>query len=124
MAFGSGGPPAGLAGPGEISQPFANPEEVDPADGTRLPGFGGSSRKFGTSLVQRTLGQSERRYLSVREVAAALGVSRATIYRLVEEGRMSHVRVSSAIRIPAEAVAGTGGGSLAPQARRRVRSRP
>ena len=37
--------------------------------------------------------------LTVREVAAALKVSTATVYRLVERGELAHLRVSNAIRI-------------------------
>lgn len=122
MAFGSGVGPAGLAGPGEGSQPLANIRVGAGVDGTRLPEFAGFSSPLGTPVVQRTPGQVGCRYLSVREVAAVLGVSRATIYRQVEEGRMSHVRVSSTIRIPAEALPAAGGRSLATGARRRVPS--
>ena len=43
--------------------------------------------------------------LSVREVAARLGVSTATVYKLCERGELPHVRVSNAIRIaPADLV--------------------
>jgi len=36
--------------------------------------------------------------LTVREVAALLRVSTATIYTLVEKGELAHFRVSNAIR--------------------------
>ncbi len=42
--------------------------------------------------------------LSVREVAAVLRVSTATVYALIERGEIVHVRVSNAIRISAAAV--------------------
>jgi len=42
--------------------------------------------------------------LTVREVAAALNVSRATVYRLVNEGHLPHARVLNAIRVLAEDV--------------------
>jgi excisionase family DNA binding protein len=42
-----------------------------------------------------------REYLSVREVAALLGVHPSTIYDLCARGELSHVRVSNAIRIVA-----------------------
>ena len=53
-----------------------------------------------------TLGNMEQRYkwhrieplLSVREVAEALGVSRATIYRLVERKELLPIRVHSDAR--------------------------
>jgi excisionase family DNA binding protein len=38
-------------------------------------------------------------WLTVREVARVLKVSRATVYRLVAEGRLRHARVSNAVRI-------------------------
>jgi excisionase family DNA binding protein len=44
---------------------------------------------------------STARLLTVREVAEQLRVYRATVYRLVVEGRIPAVRVSSgAIRVP------------------------
>lgn len=33
------------------------------------------------------------------EVAEALGISRATAYRLIETGALPHIRVSNAIRV-------------------------
>ena len=44
--------------------------------------------------------------LSVREVARLLGVSTPIVYRLCERGDLAHLRVSYAIRIAPEAVAG------------------
>jgi len=37
--------------------------------------------------------------LSVRQVAELLGVSRASVYKLVERGELACVRVSNAIRV-------------------------
>lgn len=37
--------------------------------------------------------------LTVRVVAAQLGVCAATVYRLVAEGQIAHVRVLNAIRV-------------------------
>jgi excisionase family DNA binding protein len=37
--------------------------------------------------------------LTVRDVAAQLGVCGATVYRLVAEGQLAHVRVLNAIRV-------------------------
>lgn len=54
-----------------------------------------------TFSLQRTDG--EVRYLTVREVAARLKLCRATVYRMIAEGWIPAVRVSSgAIRIPEE----------------------
>ncbi|MFL5419561.1 MAG: helix-turn-helix domain-containing protein [Myxococcales bacterium] len=38
--------------------------------------------------------------LTVAEVARRLGVCRATVYRIRREGRLRHIRVSNAIRVP------------------------
>jgi excisionase family DNA binding protein len=43
--------------------------------------------------------------LTVREAAARLRVSRATVYRLVQAGALPVLRVSNSIRIPARAMA-------------------
>jgi excisionase family DNA binding protein len=43
--------------------------------------------------------------LTVAEVARRLGVCRATVYRICAEGRLGHVRVSNAIRVPDTALA-------------------
>jgi excisionase family DNA binding protein len=37
--------------------------------------------------------------LTVREVAARLAVSTATVYALCERGQLRHVRISNAIRV-------------------------
>ena len=37
--------------------------------------------------------------LTVRDVAATLGLCTATVYRLVAEGQLAHVRVLNAIRV-------------------------
>ena len=50
--------------------------------------------------------ESVPQFLTVREVAERLRVCRATVYRMVDEGRLPAVRVSSgAVRIRAEALA-------------------
>jgi excisionase family DNA binding protein len=37
--------------------------------------------------------------LSVRQVAARLGVSTRIVYRLAERGELAHLRISNAIRV-------------------------
>jgi len=70
------------------------PGEESDTDRPNRPGPAGSV----TFQAQRTLGTP--RLLTVREVAGRLRVSRATVYRLVAEGRIPAVRVSSgAIRV-------------------------
>ena len=46
----------------------------------------------------------EKAFLTVREVARRLRVSRSTVYALCAEGRLTHARVSNAIRISWNAV--------------------
>lgn len=43
-------------------------------------------------------------YLTVREVAALLKISTASVYGLCDRGEIEHVRVLNHIRIPSEAV--------------------
>jgi excisionase family DNA binding protein len=52
-------------------------------------------------LVQQAVACAGVQYVSVREYADTLGVSRATVYRAIAAGDLPHVRVSNAIRIPA-----------------------
>jgi excisionase family DNA binding protein len=65
-----------------------------------MAGFGRSLR---TVLQGRRalglVGGGDEGLLSVRDVAARLGLCTATAYRLVSEGRLAHVRVLNAIRV-------------------------
>jgi len=47
---------------------------------------------------------SEVRLLTVAEVAAIMRVSRMTVYRMVNDGRLPHVRVGRSVRLPEQAV--------------------
>ncbi|WP_242333174.1 helix-turn-helix domain-containing protein [Anaeromyxobacter sp. SG66] len=77
--------------------------ERSDTDRPRRPGPGASV----TFQARRTLGTS--RFLTIREVADRLRVSRATVYRLVAEGRIPAVRVSSgAIRVDVGGLRGGG----------------
>jgi excisionase family DNA binding protein len=68
------------------------------------------------ALVLQKLEQSGRRsgivvqgahsFLSVREVAVRLGMCKATINRLVADGKLPSVRVGNVIRIPSSRLAG------------------
>ena len=49
-------------------------------------------------------GLSEVRFLTVAEVAAAMRVSRMTVYRLVHAGELQAVRVGRSFRVPEQAV--------------------
>jgi excisionase family DNA binding protein len=53
----------------------------------------------GRRATLRSLDGSKGHLLSVRVTAGRLGVSTATVYKLVVEGRLPHVRVSNTIRI-------------------------
>ncbi|HYN74736.1 MAG TPA: helix-turn-helix domain-containing protein [Candidatus Limnocylindria bacterium] len=48
---------------------------------------------------------SEVRFLTVAEVAAAMRVSKMTVYRLVHSGEMPAVQVGRSYRVPEQAVA-------------------
>ena len=67
-----------------------------------------NGRRFAASLLQGSVQQKGQRpkvldgggaLLTVREVAARLRVSTATIYRLCDSGQLEHVRISNAIRV-------------------------
>ena len=47
---------------------------------------------------------SEVRFLTVAEVAALMRVSKMTVYRLVQSGELSAVRVGRSYRVPEQAV--------------------
>src|SRR5205823_700297 len=46
--------------------------------------------------------QGSREWLTVAEVGVVLDVSRATAYRLVQERRIGHVRISNAVKVHVE----------------------
>jgi excisionase family DNA binding protein len=46
----------------------------------------------------------EVRFLTVAEVAAAMRVSKMTVYRLVHNGELPAVRVGRSFRVPEQAV--------------------
>jgi len=50
-------------------------------------------------LVGVVGGGGDAALLSVRDVAARLGVCAATVYRLAAEGQLAHVRVLNAVRV-------------------------
>jgi excisionase family DNA binding protein len=45
---------------------------------------------------------ARRQWLSVGQVASLLEVSRATAYRLIQERRLPHVRVSNTVKVHIE----------------------
>jgi excisionase family DNA binding protein len=85
-------------GPGAPCPPGATPYEA-----VHAPDRAGVGRLV---LPERLLG--------VREVAARLGVCRATVYAMVERGELRCVRIAASLRIhPADLIA-----ALAPEATR------
>ena len=60
--------------------------------------FAALLRLFGIPLVSS--GEAQVRWVSVRELAGILRVSTSTVYQAVVAGKIPHVRVSNAIRIP------------------------
>jgi excisionase family DNA binding protein len=56
----------------------------------------GHKRSGGQGAAQ---GAAAPRLLTVKEAAAILKVSTATVYSMVERGELEHVRVSNSIRI-------------------------
>ena len=97
----------GLAGCGRSSQPLAITQGEDGRDSSASPGFAAFSRPRVTPRLQSQIVKSipSERLLSVRQVAARLGVCTSTVYNLCREGRLAHVRVSNAIRFAPDALA-------------------
>jgi len=87
-------------------QPIGNPRNAATTEtpiSLRSATFFGS---LGTPLVwefEETVGGSVS-LLTVREVARALRIATSTVYKLCTEGKLAHVRISNAIRIPATEV--------------------
>jgi excisionase family DNA binding protein len=81
---------------GEGSQPLGTTRDGDPAGSSASPDFAGLRGKFAAGLLL-ALGDAGC-LLTVAEVARRLRVSRATVYKLVAEGRLAHVRIGNSIR--------------------------
>jgi len=69
-----------------------------------VPGVAGFRQEFAAPVLQgrralAVVGGGDEGLLAVRDVAARLGVCTATVYRLVGEGHLEHVRVLNAIRV-------------------------
>ncbi len=91
-----------MAEPGNASQPTGN-TGIGAATTT---GFEPDLAGFETPRVTPELQSSDSQYsawprlFSVQEAASLLGVCTSTVYKLCAEGKLRHVRVSNAIRIP------------------------
>ena len=68
--------------------------------------FAGSTSNVVTRLLPgpATPRPGTKSLLTVREVAARLGVSRATVYKLCTEGTLPHLRLSNVIRFDPDAL--------------------
>ena len=91
-----------LAGGSQVLQVFGNVRGEDLRTRPTSRTSGELRSALGTPVV-RTPGAGEAgsiRFLTVRYVAQALRVSRATVYKAIASGSVPHVRVSNAIRIP------------------------
>jgi excisionase family DNA binding protein len=85
----------GLAGDSKDAESLRSDEG---GSGSVLDQEAAFGRSFGPTLVQGS------RLLTVREVAVVLRVCTATVYRLCAQGVLQHVRISNAVRVPADAV--------------------
>jgi excisionase family DNA binding protein len=54
--------------------------------------------------MSNTLQKQERRALSIRETAQACGLSRATIYRLIEQKKLATLKLGSRRLVRPEAI--------------------
>ncbi len=81
-----------------VSSPAAGPPPDEPPRGNGcVPGRPPTTeRRLPLSNDEPTV--------SVREAAAQLGLCTATVYKMAEQGALSHRRVSNAIRIPLRVV--------------------
>ena len=81
----------------------ADPRHYPPARGSAR-GFAGKVPEKGSGLALIEGGRDH--LLSVRQVAARLGLCTRTVYELCERGELPHVRISNAIRVvPADLAA-------------------
>jgi excisionase family DNA binding protein len=104
---------SGVTGSGEIvaengnsSQPSGMPGNRSARSTDFCPGLGGLFRRRVTLGLQSIRSEEVMwpRLLSVREAASLLGVCTSTVYKLCAEGKLRHVRISNAIRIPEAAL--------------------
>ena len=90
-------------------QPRANTASVSDPKNQNVQTHAGLSKILAGSLLDAEPLEPEVRarmqpLLSVRQVAALLGVCAATVYRMCEFGELPHFRVRNAIRVPVAAL--------------------
>ena len=91
-----------LGGAGSSLQPVGNPRNAAPAEPPISLRSTTLCNPLGTPLVWDFEGAvgDPGSLLTVREVARALRIATSTVYKLCAEGKLVHVRISNAIRIP------------------------
>ena len=87
-------PDAGVASGGTEWQAAEFSPGDDDAPVHRVAPSAPGVSQFGAPVVR-----AEARLLTVTEIAVRLGVCRATVYRLCDEGKLTHIRISGAIRV-------------------------
>lgn len=55
-------------------------------------------------MTSRAEDPDDHEFMTVVEIAAAMRVSRATVYRLVHDGQLPRMRVGKVLRVPRQAV--------------------
>ncbi|MBE2252869.1 MAG: helix-turn-helix domain-containing protein [Myxococcus sp.] len=93
------GPSPGVAGRGTEAQAFATTGKGRGAESPPLRTASTASTSRGAPVVRKL-----EAVLTVREVAALLRVSTATVYAMVERGELEHFRVVNSIRVPRSSV--------------------
>ena len=102
---------SGLRGGGNTSQVAANTGIGASAVSPKWEDLAGFRRPFGIPLVSNSRGlpsveaHAAHALLTAREVASLLRVSLSTVYKLCGEGKLSHCRVSNALRVAEESIA-------------------
>ena len=105
-------------------QACANTGSVSDEKSKNVQAHASSRKDFAGSLLDALPAESEvsprmQALLSVRQVAALLGVCAATVYRMCEQRVLPHFRVQNAIRMDIQEVKD----ALRPSGRRRPRRR-
>jgi excisionase family DNA binding protein len=96
-----------LGGGSRDSQASGNTRSGSGEESSGSPGFAGVRRPLGIPLVSTERGAAAglERLLTVREVAAVLGVATSTVYQLCVAEKLRHCRVCNAIRFAPSDVA-------------------
>lgn len=89
------------------SQPLVIPQFFESGSVQSPPPVREGPKDFAATLLLRPASVppdsgDPGRLMTVQEVAKRLGVSRATVYRLCERGKIPHIRISNAVRVKAE----------------------